>query len=86
MIEELMHWLMQEGSWQHSAWFIYVTFHDPVQWGIIALVGLTAWGQRREKKRLEALVEHIHEELHAHIEEDSSLHESLGQSGMTKGV
>jgi len=86
VIEQLMHWLMQEGSWQHSAWFLYVTFHDLIQWGIIVLFGLTAWGERRKKRQLEILVEHIHKELHTHIEEDASMHEVLGQSGMTKGV
>ncbi len=86
MIEEFMHWLMLEGSWQHSTWFVYVTFHDLIQWCIIVLFGLTTWGERRQKKQLEKLIEHIHQELHTHIEEDSSLHESLGQSGMTKGV
>ncbi len=82
----MIEWIQTWPDWLQSFWFVYITFHDFVQWGIIALVGLTAWGQRREKKRLEALVEHIHEELHAHIKEDASLHELLGQSGMTKGV
>ncbi len=86
MIYEFMTWLMQEGSWQHSLWFVYVTFHDIIQWGIIVLFGLTAWGERIKKKKLEDLIEHIHEELHTHIEEDSSLHHSLGQTGITKGV
>ncbi len=85
-MEEFIHWLMREGSWQHSTWFVYVTFHDLFQWGIIGLFGLTAWGERRKKKQLEKLIEHIHEELHTHIEEDSSLHRVLGQTEMTKGV
>ena len=82
----MIEWIQTWPEWLQGLWFAYITFHDFIQWGIIALVGLTAWGQRREKKRLEALIEHIHEELHTHIEEDASLHEVLGQAGMTKGV
>ena len=86
MIYDLMTWLTQEGAWQHSLWFVYVTFHDIIQWVIIILFGLTAWGERRKKRKLEELIEHIHGELHTHIEEDSSLHQVLGQPGITKGV
>ena len=39
----------------------------------------------KKKKEAEKLVKHIHEELHRHIEEDSSFHRDLGQRGMTKG-
>jgi hypothetical protein len=66
-------------------WLSYVTLHDFVQWAIIAIVAKTAWGQRKKKKELEELIDHIHEELHHHIDEDASRHDDLGQSGMTKG-
>ena len=66
-------------------WFVYITFHDIIQWIFIFAVGLTAWGQRRKKKEVDKLLEHIHDELHKHIEEDSSFHKDLGQLGMTQG-
>lgn len=81
----MIEWVQTWPDWLQAAWFFYVTFHDIIQWGVIALFGLTAWGQRREKKKLEALIEHIHEELHAHIEQDATFHENLGQPGMKKG-
>lgn len=92
-IEEFMQWLMIEGSWQHSLWFVYVTFHDLIQWCIMGIIGLTAYGQRRHKKALQELVDelckelnHVHEEVHNHIKEDLALHEALGQEGkMSKG-
>lgn len=93
MFEEFMHWLMTEGSWQHSLWFIYVTFHDLIQWALMAIIGLTAYGQRKHKQKLHDLViqleqelEHVHKEIHTHIEEDAALHEDLGQKGrMSRG-
>ncbi len=81
----MIEWIQSWPEWLQRIWFAYITFHDLVQWAFIALFGLTAWGQRREKKKLEDLIEHIHAELHSHIDEDSSFHQDLGQSGMTKG-
>lgn len=81
----LLEWVQTWPDWLQAIWFVYVTFHDLIQWGVIILFGLTAWGQRRKKKQLEDLIEHIHEELHQHIAEDSSFHEDLGQVGMSKG-
>lgn len=76
MFEDLMKWLMVEGSLQHSIWFIYVTFHDLIQWGIMGIIGLTAYGQRKHKKELQQLVaelrdelEHVHDEIHIHLGE-----------------
>ena len=79
-------------------WLIWVTFHDLVQWTIMAVLGLTVWGQRRktreEAQRRATITEavreevaHIHEELHQHILEDIELHEELGQDrGMSEGT
>jgi hypothetical protein len=73
-------------------WFVYVTFHDIVQWVIMAIVGMTVYGQRRHKKELRELavelereLSHVHAELHNHILQDASLHKDLGQGGMTLG-
>lgn len=93
MLEEAMQWLMTEGTWQHTVWFLYVTAHDLIMWIVMSIIGLTAWGQRRHKKELQELVvelreelEHVHEEIHTHMEEDAALHEDLGQSGrMSRG-
>ncbi len=52
----------------------------------MALLAHTAWGERRKKRELEEIIEHIHEELHRHIAEDSAFHKDLGQDGMTKGA
>lgn len=86
MFEETMKWLMAEGSWQHSLWFAYVTFHDLIQWMIMTIIGLTAYGQRKHKKELQELVlelveelTHVCEEFHSHMEEDAALHADLGQ-------
>lgn len=81
----MLEWVSSWPDWLQSIWFAYVTFHDFIQWGVIGLFGLTAWGQRREKKRIEDLTRHIHEELHIHIEEDIKFHTTLGQEGMSKG-
>ncbi len=81
----MLEWLQSWPAWLQGLWFIYITFHDPVQWAVMAFLAHTAWGQRQKKKEAEALVEHIHRELHQHIEEDSSFHRDLGQAGMTKG-
>ena len=81
----MLEWFEGLPNWLQQFWFIYVTFHDLVQWLIITAFGLTAWGQRKQKKQLEKLVEHIHQELHMHIQEDASLHKELGQSGITEG-
>lgn len=93
MFEETMKWLMIEGSWQHSLWFAYVTFHDLIQWAIMTIIGLTAYGQRKHKKELQELVvelkdelAHVHDEIHFHMEEDAALHADLGQHGrMSRG-
>ena len=74
-------------------WFLYITFHDPFQWVVMTIIGYTAWGQRKQKRERDILIEelraelaHVHQEVHAHIEEDSALHEDLGQKGkMTPG-
>ncbi len=80
------------------AWLIWVTFHDIVQWTIMAALGLTVWGQRKKAREdaerraeiAEAVkieVTHIHEELHTHIREDIELHGQLGQDqGLTEGT
>jgi hypothetical protein len=81
----MLEWVQTWPDWLQTVWFAYVTFHDLIQWAVIVLFGLTAWGQRHKKRQLEELIEHIHEELHKHIREDSSFHEDLGQSGMTRG-
>jgi len=82
----ILEWVQTWPDWLQGLWFAYITFHDVIQWIIIILFGLTTWGERRKKKKLEDLIDHIHKELHNHIEEDSSLHKILGQPGMTKGV
>ena len=51
----------------------------------MAILARTAWGDRQRKKELEAVIEHMHEELHVHMVEDAVLHENLGQKGMTRG-
>ncbi len=81
----MIEWFQTWPDWLQAVWFSYITLHDVVQWGIMALLARTAWGERKKKKEIEDLLEHIHEELHQHIEEDSSLHEELGQHGITKG-
>lgn len=81
----MIEWLQTWPDWLQGVWFVYITFHDLLQWIVVAIFGLTVWGQRREKQKLEMLIEHIHTELHTHIEEDSSFHSDLGQAGMTKG-
>ena len=82
----MIEWFYNLPQWLQSTWFIYVTFHDFVQWGIIILIGYTAWGRRRQKTQMDDLIKHIHDELHQHIEEDASLHKDLGQSGISKGT
>ena len=81
----MLEWISSWPVWLQDIWFVYITFHDIIQWIIIFAFGLTAWGQRRKKKEVDKLLEHIHEELHRHIEEDSSFHHDLGQTGMTRG-
>ena len=81
----MLEWIQTWPDWLQGCWFIYITFHDIIQWFLIVLFGFTTWGQKREKKRLEKLVEHIHQELHNHIKEDASFHAELGQDGMTEG-
>ena len=81
-------WIDSWPDWLATAWFFYVTFHDIVQWAVLALIGYTAWGKRKYKQELETLMlelQHVHSELHSHIHEDASFHEVLGQEGMTKG-
>ena len=82
----MLEWVTSWPDWLQGLWFTYITFHDFVQWGIMALLARTAWGERRKKKALEEIIEHVHRELHQHITEDSSFHEDLGQGGMTKGA
>lgn len=93
MLEDFMKWLMTEGTVQHSLWFVYVTFHDLIQWSIMTIIGLSAYGQRKHKREIQDLVvelreelEHVHEEIHNHIDEDAALHADLGQHGrMSRG-
>ena len=82
----MLEWVNSWPDWLQGIWFTYITFHDFVQWGIMALLAHTAWGERRKKRELEEIIAHIHEELHQHITEDSAFHEDLGQDGMTKGA
>jgi len=49
------------------------------------LLARTAWGQRKKKRELEEILEHVHTELHEHIVQDAAFHEDLGQNGMAKG-
>ncbi len=81
----MLEWMNSWPDWLQGIWFAYVTFHDLVQWVALAAFGYTVWGQRQKKKAMEELIEHIHNELHTHIAEDSSFHEDLGQAGMTRG-
>jgi len=81
----MIEWIQTWPDWLQGLWLSYVTFHDFIQWAIIAIIAKTAWGQRQKKKELEELIDHIHEELHHHIEEDAARHAALGQGGMTKG-
>jgi len=67
---------MIKGSAQHSLWFAYVTFHDLIQWGIMGIIGLTAYGERKHKKELQSLInelkeelKHVHDEVHIHLGE-----------------
>jgi len=82
----MLEWVSSWPDWLQGLWFTYITFHDFIQWGVMLILAHTAWGQRKKKRELEELIEHIHEELHHHIDEDSSFHESLGQGGMTRGA
>ena len=63
-------------TWVQNFWFAYVTFHDLLQWGIMGIIGLTAYGQRKHKKELLSRVdelrkelEHVHDEIHIHLGE-----------------
>ncbi len=82
----MVEWVQSWPEWLQGLWLGYVTFHDLIQWAIVALLAKSAWGQRQKKKELESLIKHIHEELHLHIDEDALRHDELGQSGMTKGT
>jgi len=88
----MLDWVQQWPDWLQAVWFFYITFHDLVQWGVLALIGMTVWGKRKRQQKHQATVEalaveikHIHDEVHKHIEEDSSFHENLGQRGMSRG-
>jgi len=88
----MFEWLQTWPDWLQNFWFLYITFHDLIQWGIMLIIGYTAWGQRRQKKELQELalvlqkeLNHVHGELHIHMHEDASLHADLGQRGMRKG-
>lgn len=86
MLETLLD-LSKDYPWVGSVWFIWVTFHDVVQWAIMGFLGVTVLRQRRVMKDMvREEVQHIHEELHKHIEEDIELHGELGQSqGLSEG-
>jgi len=63
-------------TWVQSFWFAYVTFHDLIQWAIMGIIGLTAYGERKHKKELQSLItklkeelEHVHDEIHTHLGE-----------------
>ncbi len=82
----MLEWVNSWPDWLQGVWFTYITFHDFVQWIIMAIIARSAWGLRKKKREQEQIIEHIHKELHQHIAEDSSFHEDLGQKGMTKGT
>ncbi len=81
----MLEWINNWPDWLQSLWFLYITFHDIIQWVVMGLIGLTAWDQRRKKRLEEELVAHIHQELHTHMAEDAVLHADLGQQGMAQG-
>ncbi len=81
----VLEWIQTWPEWVQGVWLGYITLHDFVQWGIMAILARTAWGERQRKKELEEILGHVHDELHKHIEEDASFHAALGQTGMTKG-
>ncbi len=86
MLEVLLD-LSKDYPWVGYAWFIWVTFHDPVQWAVMAFLGITVLRQRRTMRDMvREEVNHIHEELHNHMQEDIELHNELGQpSGLSEG-
>jgi len=49
----MLEWVANWPEWAQSFWFMYVTFHDLVQWAVLFVIGLTAYGQRQKKKDLE---------------------------------
>lgn len=79
--------LTKEYPWLQGAWFIWVTFHDFVQWSVMFLLGFTVLKNKKNMKNMvKEEVAHIHEELHTHIDEDIELHEELGQPrGLSEG-
>ena len=88
----MLEWVAAWPDWLQGFWFLYITFHDLIQWAIMLIIGYTAWGQRKQKRELQVLarmlqkeLNHVHVELHDHIHEDASLHADLGQRGMHKG-
>jgi hypothetical protein len=84
----MLDWVEKWPHWLQIVWFCYITFHDLIQWVVLALIGLTVWGRRKRQRNIEALaaeIQHIHDEVHKHIEEDSFFHENLGQRGMSRG-
>ncbi len=88
----MLEWLQTWPEWLQGLWFVYITFHDLIQWGILLIIGYTTWGQRKQKRELQELalllqeeLNHVHGELHGHIDEDASLHADLGQQGMKEG-
>lgn len=69
-------YFQQLPGWLQDLWFAYVTFHDLIQWIIMAIIGLTAYGERKHKKELQLLIaelreelEHVHDEIHIHLGE-----------------
>jgi len=79
--------LIEDYPWLQVVWFIWVTFHDFVQWIIMGILGFTLLRNRRTMKDMvKEELKHVHEELHQHIEEDIELHEELGQPrGLSEG-
>ncbi len=81
----MIEWIQTWPGWLQAFWLGYVTLHDFIQWGVMAVLAHTAWGERKKKRAVEDLLEHIHEELHDHMQEDALFHDSLGQGGIPKG-
>lgn len=72
----MIEWLAVHPNWEFL-WFIYVTFHDPIQWLAMAALGASAWGQRSRRQRLERLVTALRAELEDHKESDLVVHSQI---------
>ncbi len=81
----MLEWISSWPDWLQGIWFTYITFHDFLQWTVMLFLARTAWGQRKKKKELEKILDHVHTELHEHIAQDAKFHEDLGQTGMSRG-